>query len=232
MEKVVHVLLGRPADGPRRLRERLLDECAPRLRAAGAERVQINVADPALGHPFGVSPDSAVPELTAMVSAWVDSAEQRPLAPALFEPGGEGRWWGYLVCEAEPLPNSTAPPASDGRVPGFAQVVLLSLPSGLSWTEWRSRWQGQHTAVALGTQSTFRYVQNVVVRPLSVDAPPYVAVVEECFPEEAAGDLHVFFDAVGDDQRLERHMAAMSESCDRFMDGSAPVAWTREWLPR
>ncbi len=35
----------------------------------------------------------------------------------------------------------------------------------------------------------------------------------------AATDLHVFFDAVGDDAKLARHMAAMADSCDRFMDG-------------
>jgi hypothetical protein len=51
-------------------------------------------------------------------------------------------------------------------------------------------------------------------------------VGEECFPREAASDLHVYFDAVGDEAKLARHMAAMSESCDRFMDGVAPVAWT------
>ena len=46
----------------------------------------------------------------------------------------------------------------------------------------------------------------------------------------AATDLHVFFDAVGDDAKLARRMAAMSDSCDRFMDGVAPVAWTAEYL--
>jgi hypothetical protein len=99
----------------------------------------------------------------------------------------------------------------------------------LSWAEWRRIWQGSHTSVALNTQSTFRYVQNVIVRPVTDQAPAYAAVVEESFPAEASQDLHVFFDAVGDDAKLQRHMDAMSASCDRFMDGSAPVSWTSEW---
>ena len=121
-------------------------------------------------------------------------------------------------------------PGPDGRVRGFAQLVPLRVPAGLRWGEWRRRWQGNHTSVALGTQSTFRYVQNVVLRPLTPGAPGYAGIVEECFPLAAASDLHVFFDAVGDDPRLARHMAAMSESCDRFMDGVAPVSWTAEYL--
>jgi hypothetical protein len=108
-------------------------------------------------------------------------------------------------------------------------MVALTKPAHLSWGEWRRIWQGSHTSVAINTQSSFRYVQNLVLRPLTAGAPPYAAIVEECFPIEAARDLHVFFDAVGDEARLARHMSAMAESCDRFMDGSAPVAWTTEW---
>lgn len=54
--------------------------------------------------------------------------------------------------------------------------------------------------------------------------------MEECFPREAASDLNVYFDALGDEAKLARHMAAMSESCDRFMDGAAPVAWTTAYI--
>jgi hypothetical protein len=25
-------------------------------------------------------------------------------------------------------------------------------------------------------------------------------------------------------------MSAMAESCDRFMDGAAPLSWTSEWI--
>ncbi len=197
------------------------------LRSAGARSVQINVADPELGHPFGVSPDAEVDQLAAVVSAWVDAAEGTRIGPALPD---ASRWHGYLVCESEPLPNTTHPPGPDGLVPGFSQVVVLSRPARLSWTEWRRIWQRDHTSIAIHTQSTFRYVQNVIFRPLTSRAPQFAGIVEEAFPPEAASDLNAYFDAVGDEAKLARHMAAMSESCDRFMDGVAPVAWTNAYI--
>lgn len=226
MEKVIFLLMG----GDPSVGVTLRGGTVEAVRAAGGRRVQVNVPDHALGHPFGVTPEPGERQLTAALSAWVDTAEGSRIRRTLPDPAGDGEWAGYLVCEAEPLPNLGRPPGPDGRVPGFAQLVTLSVPEGLTWAEWRRRWQGAHTSVALATQSSFRYVQNVVLRPLTAGAPHYAAVVEECFPIEAAADLHVFFDAVGDDAKLARHMAAMSESCDRFMDGTAPVAWTAEYV--
>ena len=201
------------------------------MKRRGAYAVQVNVLDGALGHPFGVEPESGSEQILAAIFAWVDSAEGSKVPAALPDAGSSGAaWHGWLVCESEPLPNRQYPPAPDGRVPGFAQLVALSRPDHLSWGEWRRNWQGLHTSVAVNTQSTFRYVQNVIFRALTPVAPGFAAIVEECFPAAAATDLHVFFDAVGDDARLARHMAAMSESCDRFMDGVAPVSWTSEWV--
>ena len=209
----------------------LRDRTVPALHELGAHSVQVNVTDAALGHPFGVDPEPGSDQILAAVGVWVDSAETTRAGAVLPDPAGSGAaWHGWLVCESEPMANRAHPPGPDGRVPGFAQLVALIRPGHLSWSEWRRIWQGGHTPVAINTQSSFRYVQNVVFRAVTPGAPQYAAVVEECFPIEAATDLHVFFDSVGDDARLSRHMAAMSESCDRFMDGVAPVAWTSEWV--
>ena len=230
MEKLVYLLLGQEDGMEPGTGKALREQTVTALRSLGAHSVQINVTDPELGHPFGVTPDTGSPQILAAVSMWVDTAEGSRAGRALPQPGGSAEWHGWLVCEAEPMPNRARPPGPDGRVPGFAQLVALTRPDHLSWNEWRRLWQGNHTSVAVNTQSTFRYVQNVVFRSLTAGAPPYAAIVEECFPIEAATDLQVFFDAVGDEAKLARHMAAMSESCDRFMDGVAPVAWTAEWL--
>jgi hypothetical protein len=231
MEKLVYLLLGPEGAVDPGVGATLRDRTVPALRSLGAHSVQLNVADPTLGHPFGVSPEPDAEQILAAVWLWVDAAEGSRVAGALPDPGDSGAaWHGWLVCESEPMPNRAAPPGPDGRVAGFAQIVALTRPEHLSWGEWRRIWQGSHTSVAVNTQSTFRYVQNVVFRALTAGAPPFAAIVEECFPIEATTDLHVFFDAVGDDAKLSRHMAAMSESCDRFMDGSAPVAWTTEWV--
>jgi hypothetical protein len=226
MEKVVFLLM----DGNANIGLTLRTDGVAAVRAAGGRRIQVNVVDPALGHPFGVAPEAGDAQVTAAVSAWFNTAEAVRMDAALPAGGPGSAWLGYLVCESEPKPNTTARPGPDSRVPGFAQLVPLRVPEGLAWGEWRRRWQGSHTSIALATQSTFRYVQNVVLRPLTAGAPTYAAIVEECFPLAAATDLHVFFDAVGDDAKLARHMAAMSESCDRFMDGVAPVAWTAEYV--
>lgn len=231
MEKLVYLLVG--PSGPRfpELARVLREQTVPALWSLGARSAQVNVTDEALGHPFGVSPEPGTDQILAAVAVWVDTAEGCRVASALPEPPLSGAaWHGWLVCESEPVPNRAHPPGPDGEVAGFAQIVALVRPSHLSWGEWRHIWQGAHTSVAIHTQSTFRYVQNVVFRAVTPGAPAYAAIVEECFPTEASNDLHVFFDAVGDEARLARHMSAMSESCDRFMDGTAPVSWTREWV--
>jgi hypothetical protein len=233
MEKLVYLLLGPPGPVDAGVGVALRERTVPALLGQGAHLVQVNVTDSTLGPPFGVEPEPGSDQILAAVSAWVDAAEGTRVAGTLPDPGSTGaEWHGWLVCESEPLPNRTQPPGADGRVAGFAQLVGLTRPDRLAWGEWRRIWQGTHTSVALNTQSTFRYVQNVVFRALTPGAPPYAALVEECFPIEATTDLHVFFDAVGDEARLTRHMAAMSESCDRFMDGADPVAWTAEWVFR
>ncbi|HET6875054.1 MAG TPA: EthD domain-containing protein [Acidimicrobiales bacterium] len=233
MEKLVYLLIGPPGSVDAGVSSTLREQTIPALRSLGARSCQLNVTDPELGYPFGVEPEGTDDQILVALFVWVDAAEG--LAPrlvrALPDASATGAsWHGWLVCEAEPIRNTAHPPGPDGRVPGFAQIVALTRPSHLSWAEWRRAWQGDHTSVAINTQSTFRYVQNVVFRALTPGAPAYAAVVEECFPLEASTDLHVFFDAVGDDAKLSRHMAAMSESCDRFMDGASPVSWTTEWV--
>ena len=228
VEKVVYLLMG-PSGGPG-LVDSLRGAAVTRLRALGARGIQLNVTTPGMASPFAPPPGDGLPALEAAVSMWVDAAEGSDLAAALPEAGDGAGWHGYLVCESEPLGNTAHPPDPDGRVPGFAQLVPLVRPDRLTWAEWREAWQGQHTSVAIGTQSSFRYVQNVVVRSLTSGAPGLAAVVEECFPIEAASDLHVFFDAIGDEAKLARNMTAMSQSCDRFMDGLPGIAWTTEYL--
>ncbi len=86
-------------------------------------------------------------------------------------------------------------------------------------TGWRRSRSGTATTprVAIDTQSNFEYVQNLIVRPLTDDAPDYAAFVEECFPLEALTDPHAFFDAVGDQAKFEANLATMMDSCNRFI---------------
>lgn len=231
MEKIVFVLVGPPGPLSAQLVGTLRHEVVAAWRDEGAHRIQLNVSDPSLGQPFGLEVAEGQQGILAAVSAWVDWAQGFEGFPALPDPAQSGAaWHGFLVCEAEPrpLPQDHRLDA-EGALVGFAQLSALTKPTALSWSQWRYLWQARHTRVALNAQSCFRYVQNLVVRPLTPKAPAYAGFSEECFPSEAATDLHVFFAAVGDDEKLNRHMMAMSDSCDRFMDGSAPLSWTVQY---
>ena len=216
------------ADVPTSLLSEITGPVAAELRRMGASRMQLNVVDPSLGLPHGIAPSPDVLQLAAMVSYWAPAAGEEGRHHDLLPRFEGARWYGYLVAEALQL---AGPPAPQGgaRCTGFTQVVPLTVPAGMSWAEWRRRWQGSHTAVAIETQSSFRYVQNVVVRALDERAPAFAAVVEESFPLAAASDTAVFYDAEGDPARLERHSALMLKSCATFMDGAVPIAWTAEY---
>lgn len=214
-----------PADPDRAgLAGRLRHGVTEAVLGAGAHGVQLNVADaaaePAAPLRIITSPSPA----DAVLSVWVDSAND-PLRRRMDEAVASGPWScaAYLVTESAPLPDGPdvpAEPSGEGwrRTAGFAQLAFLQRPDGLGHQEWLSRWLGDHTQVAIDTQSTFVYVQNVVTRVLTPGATPWDAIVEECFPAAAMTDPQVFFDAGGDDERLAANQSRMFDSVQRFVD--------------
>lgn len=119
----------------------------------------------------------------------------------------------YLVTESVPMPPPESPPGE--RAAGMANMALLRRPAELDEQTWLRRWHHDHTPVAIATQSTFGYVQNCVVRPLTAGAPPLSAIVEELFPIEAVGSLHAFFGAA-DDADLADRLSKMVASTAAF----------------
>jgi hypothetical protein len=167
----------------------------------------------------------------AVVGVWVDSAVDHLRAPydvaiGAVAPGAAA----YLVTESVPLRDLTAT-SPGGRTEGMAQVAFLRRRPDLAHPEFLDIWLQGHTALAIDTQATFGYVQNVVVRALTADAPPWDGIVEELFPAEAMTDPHVFFDAVGDDERLAANQGAMIDSVSRFLDlGALDVVPTSRYV--
>lgn len=216
MEKVLYLLNagdGTSGDG---LRGRLVDDVAPRLLTAGAHQVQVNVMDSGVEAAAGARLRSGTgPCPDAMVSLWVDSANA-PLRAAYDEVLREvdAGLLAYVVTESAPLPGAPV----DGRRPGYSQVSFLQRPERIDERSWLAHWHDHHTQVAIDTQATSRYIQNLVARPLTPSAPPCTAVVEECFPEEAMTDQSVFFDAVGDDERRQANADALMASVMAFLD--------------
>lgn len=140
------------------------------------------------------------------------------------------RFAAWLVLESTILPNKDHPPTKGARNWGWAQMAFLTRPERLSFDEWLAIWQDHHTQVAIETQSNFEYVQNVVIRALTPDVPPYAAIVEECFPESALTDPFAFFNAVGDQNKFTANLSTMMESCNRFIDhGTIDVLPTSQY---
>ena len=100
----------------------------------------------------------------------------------------------------------------------MCHVVFLTHPPRLSYDHWLDIWHNSHTQIAIDTQSTFGYRQNVIVRPLTYGAPPFDAIIEENFPAAAMESEQVFYEAEGDDEKYQKNAKAMMDSVMRFID--------------
>ena len=190
-------------------------EVRSRLAEAGVTRLQVNVDDV----PDALRLQTFDAPVTAVVSAWVEGWYAEPVVDVLASVSP--RLAGYEVDERRPLD----PPESwDGtRADTLANVAVLRRPDELDREEWLARWLGPHTQVAIETQATFGYLQNIVLRAVTPDAPRVDAIVEELFPPEAVGDMHAFYGSGGSDEELTRRLTRLMESvasigADRDLD--------------
>jgi hypothetical protein len=221
MEKVLYVLAHPVGSVPADLTKHLAGPLADELLALGAKGVQVNVADHDVSAAGGLRMTMSPSPANALVAVWIDTAvdhRRGPFDDAVRAAAPDAELSAYLVTESVPLDGAAhaAPPGE--RWPGMAQLAFLRRPEGMAVEDWFDVWLESHTHVALELQQTFAYVQNVVVRTLIPGATVWHAIVEECFPAEAMADPHVFFDAVGDDEKLARHQREMFESVQRFID--------------
>ncbi len=224
MEKTICALWGTESGRP-------LTGAAKELAHAGAIHIRINLRDEAVAAGSGLVQSRDEPLPDAVVQFWVPSSNQifRRSFDAIIDQYCD-HFHSWLVAESQIIPNEKQPPVASQRTDGFAQLAFLTLPPNSDWQAWRKVWRDGHTRVAIDTQSNFEYLQNLVVEPLTDGAPPYVAIVEECFPIEALTDPLVFFDAVGDQGKFDRNLAAMMESCARFIaPGSIDVFPTSQY---
>ena len=217
MEKLIYAVWKRRETSLAEFKRELLGETAERLIGLGAQKLSLGLVDEQVEYALGSRITRMDEPLSGMVSLWLHTALER----APFEQrirAATARCAGYLVLESVPIVNTTRVAPIGERRPDINTVAFPQKPDWLSYDEWLERWQGQHTQLAIETQSTFLYVQNVVVRSLTEDAPPWAAIVEEGFPSEALTDPKVFYDAGDSDQRLEENRRRMIESCKRFID--------------
>ncbi len=219
MEKLVYALWQRAGRSADELRDALLHQLCPALAPLEVVHgVRFAVADSAVAPAAARRMESHPPVPTALLTLWVDFAG----AAAAWEPLIDGfveRRSAYQVMEAEPLVSQRAHPSAAGaRVHGMCQVVFMRKPARLDKNAWLSIWKDSHTRVAIETQSTFGYRQNLVTRELGGETLPFDAIVEEHFPPEAMASDHAFYNTGGDELLLQQRMTAMMESCARFID--------------
>lgn len=187
-----------------------LDTLREALGVAGAVRVQINVDDESVAQATLRLRTHEEP-IRALVSVWTPNAT----AAALVLAPVADVW---LVEERRPIEPPTAP---DGAPePWLANMALLRRPAQMPHEDWKSYWLEQHTQIAIDTQDTHGYVQNLVLDTLTAhegrDAHLVAAIVEELFHPQAMTDPHVFYGSGGDDAELRRRMTLMYESVEKF----------------
>ena len=217
MEKLIYVIWKPEGSSVTVSRDRLLEETAEKLIELGACKLSMNLADELSKYAWGSRITRQDPPLFGTISLWLDTALERRVFEEAIQQATE-RVAGYLVTESVPIVNTTEIAPLGERTPGITMVAFLKKPGRITYEEWLVRWQGGHTQVAIDTQSTFLYVQNVVVRAVTEDAPPWTAIVEEGFPKEAPTDPMIFYAAQGREQRLRENQKKMIESCQRFID--------------
>jgi hypothetical protein len=183
-----------------------------RLAAVGATHLQVNVDDddvaPAMRIPTTESP------IGAIVSVWtgLDGEPEGPVTDVLAAVAD--RVAGYEVYERRPIPP---PVVADGeRMDTLANIAVLRRPEDQPREEWIHHWLVDHTPVAKATQGTFGYIQNVVVRPVTDEAPRIDAMVEELFPTAGMSDMHAFYGSGGDDAELNDRFTRLMASVARF----------------
>lgn len=107
------------------------------------------------------------------------------------------------------------PLAPKQRYEGTLQLCCFRRLDGLSDDDLATAWLDKHTRVALETQSTEGYRQHWVNRHPALG---FDGIVEEYFPQSAAESVAHFFNAVGDREKLKRHINSMTASTSRFID--------------
>jgi hypothetical protein len=197
------------------------DTLCNELRGTLCENVQLSavrlaVVDSAVDQASSKRLSTCQPLPDALISLWLEPGCDPREVQHCIEPV-VGRLHGYRVSESEPLVNSMHVARPGERVFGFCQVVFLRRPEWLKKHDWLAVWQGSHTQIAIDTQSTFAYRQNVVEDSLEAQSPQFDAIVEESFPPQAMTSQMAFY-GVDDEKALAVNRTAMAESCARFID--------------
>lgn len=180
-----------------------------RLRAAGVHELQVNVDDDAVAAAM-LRITTAPDPIAAVVSVWGGDPAAVVDVFTAVDPGVAG----WRVDERRPI---EPPPIADGvRADALVNVAFLRRPATMAPAQWERDWLERHTPIAIETQQTFGYVQNIVRESLTAATPDVAGIVEEWFPIAAMRDPHEFYGSAGDDAELRQRISRLLTSVARF----------------
>ena len=197
----------------RRARGAIVRPVAAELLTLDLPGVTVNVRDAPVRESL-MTLTTLDPPVVALVSLWADQHYGGTGSSGPRSAGGRGRLAGRVPGHRIGADGAAGLTAGQ-RVAGLANIALLRRPAQMDEPTWLTRWLSDHTPVAIATQSTFWLRAELWVRPLTADAPPVSAIVEEMFPIEAVGSLHAFF-GTSDDADLAERMGRMIASTAAF----------------
>lgn len=218
LEKLVYALWPDPAPAPGAADDtsrRLLGEVAGALCAQGAQKLKIALADipPPENDPYTAMKAGGP---TAILSFWLNAAAFHAPFTAIVA-RAVPKLAAYATAESVILPMRD--PVPDGtRDPGATQIALFGGHRHMSRAAILDHWMHHHANVAVETQTTSYYCQNIITRPLTAGAPEWDGIVEETFPLAALSDPAIYYAAEGDPEKQAANIAAMNASCAAFID--------------
>ncbi|MEM8548805.1 MAG: hypothetical protein AAGF46_11670, partial [Pseudomonadota bacterium] len=194
MEKLIYILGQPEGQSVEDLFEALTKAHIPALIELGAKNIRACVRDSHVAPAEPLRGGQLAGELWCYLALWVNSRVLHTQIEELLAPSASFVY-GYAVAESEHLFHEYA---NDGsRVDGMNEVVMFRKPEGVDRPTFLQTWLHSHTQIAIETQSTFGYVQNIVGDTLDENAPWFDAIVEENFPDAAMTSPEAFYDAVG-----------------------------------
>lgn len=226
MEKLIYTLWKPETRAAEDFNASLLGPVRERLAGLGVERLQVNVRDAAVA---GSKLELTMmrPSFDGMVCFWVNSANARKQVEDVLEAAAP-RIAGYAV--AESVIKGIGDRQKDGeRTRGFSQLAFLHKLPGITYEGFLEIWMRDQSIVGAETQSTFFYSQNIVTRHLTVGAPEWDGIVEECFPIEALTDPLVYWDADGKQEKYQANYQREMNNVARFLDSRVHVIITSQY---
>jgi hypothetical protein len=215
MEKLVYLLWRDASEDAEVFARRLVASAGPKLVAEGARSVSVNAADAQADLGRTVPIRDSAPAFAGVVSFWLGCVDDRPAYEPVLRDSA-ARVAGYLVTESVPRDFDRRTWPNGVRSPGVKLISVFEQPARLTREAFIERWHGSHTPLSLEIHPLWRYVRNVVARPLSADAPNFAGIVEEHVRELA--DLTDPARFYGGKENMAANMRRVLDDARSFLD--------------